>query len=150
MSDRPSDRAIAQAFMELVGYDFLPAIGARDAVIERAREIDAAAPEGAQAVACHRWRRNGEIVGVSNYGGWIDGPPSEREHGAAENLSGTCEWTVEYAYTAPPSQDAEDAARYRWLRDPRNILEGVTPTKGGSVLDVAIDAARAAEGDGHG
>lgn len=41
----------------------------------------------------------------------------------------------------------EDAARYRWLRDGNNDLEGLLPLVSGSDLDAAIDAAMTANVD---
>lgn len=106
MSDRPSDRAIAIALRELRTTFSL----AYRMVTERAREIDTAAPEGAQAVACHR-----TITENGAKWAWIDGPPSL---GALDNLKVHPAWKIEYAYTAPPSQDAEDAAKWRALNRP--------------------------------
>lgn len=46
---------------------------------------------------------------------------------------------------AQPSADAEDAARYRWLRDMRNRERASDMVTYKMNLDAAIDAARAAE-----
>jgi len=70
----------------------------------------------------------------------------------------------EVTTTAQPSVDAEDAARYRWLRprlltadfeygdDSETVLVFLIPTTMAvsANLDKSIDAARAAEGDGNG
>jgi len=69
----------------------------------------------------------------------------------------------EMTTTAQPSADAEDAARYRWLRprlltadfeygdDSETVLVFLIPTTMAvsANLDKSIDAAGAAEGDGH-
>ena len=68
------------------------------------------------------------------------------------------------AQAAQPSADAEDAARYRWLRprlltadfeygdDSETVLVFLIPTTMAvsANLDKSIDAARAAEGNGNG
>lgn len=167
MTDRPSDRAIAQAFWETDSLDGDGSYRFEEKVIARAREIDAAAPkidpdkypstrpadqlpadvlievalqsagraalydnatqhsrlqecraellrrlaaapEGAQAVACHR-----TVTENGAKWAWIDGPPSL---GAMDNLKVHPNWRIECAYTAPPSLDAEDAAELERLR----------------------------------
>lgn len=126
--------------------------------------IDAAAPEGAPESA-------------REFYGWvITGPNGSmfvpQSHPLANDLvaatpQGGATCTTVPIYTAPPSLDAEDAAlredaeRYRWLRNaPNNAPDGGVEIlfwrreKGaivtGASLDAAIDAARAAEGKGHG
>lgn len=55
-------------------------------------------------------------------------------------------WAVTTDELNKAAQDALDAARYRWLRDPRNSdAEHVVGSSGGDKLDEVIDAAIAAE-----
>lgn len=106
---KPSDRAIAQAFWEERNDPGAHGEGlqALEEVEDRAREIDAAAPDGAQAVvACHR-----TITENGAAWAWVAGAPSL---GALDNLKVHPNWRIEYAYTAPPSQDAEDAPDSDW------------------------------------
>ncbi|MFQ6309870.1 hypothetical protein [Lysobacter capsici] len=101
---KPSDRAIAQAFREMDSFQKVDVAIAFADLRQRAREIDAAAPDGAQAViACHR-----TITENGAAWAWVAGAPSL---GALDNLMVHPGWRIEYAYTDPPSQDAEDAAR---------------------------------------
>ena len=61
-------------------------------------------PQGVEAVACYRWKRNGEPV--TN---WIDGIPSELQIQAQRNCD-VADWQVEYAYTQPPAPAVQIAA----------------------------------------
>lgn len=153
---KPSDRAIAQAFFKVladpsVAWRAEPAQRFLDAVASDAARLDAAAPEGAQFVT-------GTVEAV---GSDENGQPRILIHTTREALRDgpmlACRDV--YVSTAPPSLGGEDAAlredaeRYRWLRDCnlsahaglRQAIE-----YGSDQLDAAIDAARAAEGDGHG
>lgn len=104
---RPSDRAIAQAFYEVGAGNSEQAIGWQR-IERRAREIDAAAPEGAPESA-------------REFYGWvITGPNGSmfvpQSHPLANDLvaatpQGGATCTTVPIYTAPPSLDADDAAR---------------------------------------
>ncbi|WP_057917045.1 hypothetical protein [Lysobacter antibioticus] len=153
---RPSDRAIAHAFLEYAEATVAMPRGDEDRqrgssvynwrrgveaeVLRRAFEIDAAAPEGAQEVA----------VVVSNAVGveivWAN-PPSHGRPPVGTKL-----------YSAPPSQDDEDAAIARddaWAlaEKVRTDLDRLACPD--AFLRVAVEsivsnyAARAAERDGH-
>ncbi len=168
--NRPSDRAIAQAFWETDSLDGDGSYRFEEKVIARAREIDAAEPEGAQFVT-------GTVEAV---GSDENGQPRILIHSTREALRDgpmlACRDV--YVSTAPPSLGGEDKAlredaeRYRWLRENCGY-SGSGPHTGAQVivyyadagagrhgiaytgprqrvgivaLDAAIDAARAAEG----
>lgn len=81
MTDSPSDRAYAQAFREREAISraegLITHAGFCDAVNRRAREIDAAAPEGAQAPELSiRPRRYSETGQCNNRRGPVATPPS--------------------------------------------------------------------------
>lgn len=125
MTDRPSDRAIAQAF-EIELAKLLPGAqqNIRDAMA-RGESLSwemfragwlAAAPEGAQPSLF----RHLVAIGGGRYA-WTDWYDIERftDEESSQPL-GLC--NVQYAYTTPPqpteaARDREDAERYRWLRD---------------------------------
>jgi len=135
---RPSDRAIAQAFWEMPLHD-KGAIGWAADVGTRAREIDAAAPEGAQEInydlrtsaglnnACAKMQmKEGQGASDALYELAVKhGAPGAVAAGFAHTVNNAMialhEQALERTTTPPQPQDAardrEDAERYRWLRD---------------------------------
>lgn len=98
MTERPSDRAIAQAFYEIGAGNSEQAINWQR-IERRARELDDEAPEGAQVAVAYRWW---------NGTGWSYGertPPGAKAHALYT--------------TAPQPQDAardrEDAELFRYI-----------------------------------
>lgn len=116
----------------------------------------AAAPEGAQATLPFAY--------VSPKGGYCDATNSTNFRMLLEGAKqGASNWPdgATLLYTAPPSQDAEDAARYRLIRSRINgspvewdrfvqTLDAGEDGQDSDAFDRCIDAARAAEGDGNG
>lgn len=204
---RPSDRAIAQAFLEYAEATVALPRGDEDRqrgssvynwrrgveadVLRRAFEIDAAAPEGAQAVAMYQVRPR---LGDGSWGAWRE--VSKRyfdDYDDNETGYPPDRWERRKLYTALPSQDAEDAAAKfgafaveilnldeDWIGDvdggslqdaavKHGLLKPVEVTeacgegcscaaygdfpqecfKPTAIMRAAIDAARAAEGDGR-
>lgn len=171
MNDKPSDRAIAQAVLDTcnlfpmrTGWDTI-----KETIYRRAREIDAAVPEGAQAAMPNPvgWCR----VKNGQYEVQIGGErPHDRGNGQHSPWANLYDAPALRAYgescarAVPPSQDAEDAARYRravdddLLWEDRSSGSDYKPCSDGCcggcafyrVDSAAIDAARAAEGDGNG
>lgn len=140
MTDRPSDRAIAQAFeIELAKLPAGAQQNIRDAVA-RGESLSwdmfragwfAAAPDGAQAVddQAAAWL----LLRVLQQAGPYSRELIDRTKRAMENIPRV------------PSQDAEDAARYRHARN-NHLGEMLaiypTPDTSDVGLDYAIDAAR--------
>lgn len=94
--------------------------------------------EAAGEVAAHRWHWAG------THGEWRDGAPEPRLRAELEARES---YRLELAYTRP-SADAQDAARYRWLRSQESqhlMTERCdmiwTNTMSAEQLDAAIDAA---------
>jgi len=176
---KSSDRALAQAFRAWAdraragnGHGVFK--DAATFIEQHAAEIDAAAPEGAQAVALSLSDAD-EIAKVCAH-------KHGKDHAYVREAGLDFEphlWVVEavragFAYarvTAPPSQDAEDAAKDRedaekwralnrpWVSTPRPPRADGACSRCGNCRrgDFAncknrqyFDAARAAEGDGHG
>lgn len=110
MTDKPSDRAIAQAFYAQYRESLRAGIKAHtgfwDGVFAKAKRIDAAVPEGAVALA--------EVVQREPY---LDGSlnPMKELRWSLPN----CEDDLPVGtklYTAPPSLGGEDSQVVKWLR----------------------------------
>jgi hypothetical protein len=169
MTDRPSDRAIAQAVLafEASGVNDLSCREVVAWIKLYASGKDAAAPEGAQAVA---WQvRRADPFGKGF--GWEfvtrDAFELTKQSGRYYGFDDGMACEVRALYTAAPplggedgAKDREDAARYRWLRSPDRapgacdlwVAMGSFGTGigqwNGKLLDDVVDAARAAGGEG--
>ncbi|WP_064748682.1 hypothetical protein [Lysobacter antibioticus] len=145
--DKPSDRAIAQAFWDakenwdkndgpyFLNLDY-------ENLLDRAREIDAAAPEGAQGQDVKDLRDMAKHFAERA----LLCDPKWNPHQVSARYRDLC---LRLAATPPQHQDAardrEDAARYRWLRKDPSMLLHLSNRD----FDAAIDAARAAGGGGE-
>lgn len=152
MTDRPSDRAYAQAVRELENEpkaDRLSYASASNWITRRAREIDAAAPEGSVAHP-----RNPLLAYADSYR-----TMATLGDGRVSCLSVACDIEKNMApRTAPPSlggEDRKDAERYRWLIEEteNGAVDGESGAGveifgvacEGSKISATIDAARAAQ-----
>lgn len=163
---KPSDRAIAQAFRELVEAESFNVLhhtiierakaldGLADFAKSAARERDAAAPAGAQgAVAddstvARFVEQTAQILSGAPF-------PSARSYGKAREVADL----ALSMFTHPPaaSEDAADAARYRLIRSRitgsaagwRRLIETLDSVEDGedaAAFDRAIDAVRIVPG----
>lgn len=171
---RPSDRAIGQAFNELrdsaAWWNGLRRVSV-EAVERRAREIDAATPTDPPEVGSKlvgegvvRWDGGDAFdqflaaevdtapEALRRLGEWLSRVLDEDDFKTADGLVlgamlETSEAIRAVARNAThPSQDAEDAERYRWLRDVCDAPAYFISSHFQHDFDAAIDDARAAGG----